>query len=110
LAADAVLVVTYTGFASREVPVNNQASLRIVLQEDVQGLNEVVVVGYGTQRKVNLTGAVSVLDMADKEGQPLTNASNALHGTPGLFVNLGNSQPGVDRSTIRIRGMGTLNN
>lgn len=110
IAGDAVLVVSYTGFSTKEVPVKNQTSLRIVMAEDIQGLNEVVVVGYGTQKKVNLTGAVSVLEMADKEGQPLTNASNALHGTPGLFVNLGNSQPGVDRSTIRIRGMGTLNN
>jgi TonB-linked SusC/RagA family outer membrane protein len=67
-------------------------------------------VGYGTQKKVNLTGSISTIDMTDKEGQPITNASNALHGAPGLFVNLGNSQPGVDRATIRIRGMGTLNN
>src|SRR5690606_23613538 len=69
-----------------------------------------VVVGYGTKKKATLTGAVSMLDAAQIENRPVTNVSNALSGTPGLFVNLSNSQPGVDRSTIRIRGVGTLNN
>ncbi|MBF9255451.1 TonB-dependent receptor [Pontibacter sp. 172403-2] len=110
IADNAVLVVSYLGFITQEVPVDNQTTLQIVMQENTQSLNEVVVVGYGTQKKVNLTGAISTVEMSEKEGQPLTNVSNALHGTPGLFVNLGNSQPGVDRSTIRIRGMGTLNN
>ncbi len=82
----------------------------ISLEASFKSLDTVVVVGYGTQKKVNLTGAITTVDMSDKEGQPITNVSNALHGAPGLFVSLGNNQPGVDRSTIRIRGIGTLNN
>jgi TonB-linked SusC/RagA family outer membrane protein len=97
------------GYLTKQVKVG-AANLGVVsLEEDAQSLNSVVVVGYGTQKKVNLTGSVATVDMADKVGQPITNVSNALHGTPGLFVNLGNSQPGVDRSVIRIRGIGTLN-
>ncbi|MGV3507934.1 MAG: SusC/RagA family TonB-linked outer membrane protein [Sphingobacteriaceae bacterium] len=109
VASDAVLVVSFTGFITQEVPVNNQKAISVRLMQDIQSLNEVVVVGYGTQKKVNLTGALTTVSMTDKEGQPITNASNALAGASGLFVNLGNSQPGVDRATIRIRGMGTLN-
>jgi TonB-linked SusC/RagA family outer membrane protein len=97
------------GYLTKQVKVS-EANLGVVsLEEDAQSLNSVVVVGYGTQKKVNLTGSVATVDMAEKVGQPITNVSNALHGTPGLFVNLGNSQPGVDRSVIRIRGIGTLN-
>lgn len=106
---DSVLI-SMIGYLSQTVVVTGGTVGTITLQEDANDLANVVVVGYGTQKKVNLTGAVTTVDMTEKEGQPITNASNALHGTPGLFVNLSNSQPGVDRSTIRIRGIGTLNN
>jgi TonB-linked SusC/RagA family outer membrane protein len=98
------------GYLSKEVTVTGANLGNISLEASIKALDTVVVVGYGTQKKVNLTGAVTTVNMSDKEGQPITNVSNALHGAPGLFVNLGNSQPGVDRSTIRIRGIGTLNN
>ena len=105
------LSITAIGHLTKEVTVGASASVgSITLEVDMQSLSNVVVVGYGTQKKVNLTGSITTLDMSEKEGQPITNVSNALHGAPGLFVNLGNSQPGVDRATIRIRGMGTLNN
>lgn len=104
------LVLSYLGYLSKKVKVTTAPHVTIQLAEDVKTLNSVVVVGYGTQKKVNLTGAISTLDMSTKENEPLTNATNALHGMPGVFANLANSQPGVDRSTIRIRGMGTLNN
>jgi TonB-linked SusC/RagA family outer membrane protein len=104
------LKFTFVGYLPKEFKVNNATPLTITLEEDVQKLNDVVVVGYGTQKKATLTGAVTTVSMVDKEGQPLTNVSNALQGVPGIFANLGNSQPGVDRSTIRIRGVGTLNN
>lgn len=105
------LTFSIVGYLSKVVTVGKAGDIgTISLQEDLQSLASVVVVGYGTQKKVNLTGAISTIDMSEKEGQPITNASNALHGTPGLFVNLSNSQPGVDRATIRIRGIGTLNN
>ena len=103
------LVISFVGFLKKEVSVS-KGSLQIKLEENVEQLNDVVVVGYGTQKKVNLTGAISTLDMTEKAGQPITNVSNALHGVPGLYVNLSQSQPGVDRSSILIRGMGTLNN
>ena len=106
----ASLIFSFVGYLPKESKVNGSDMGTIILEEDIKSLTSVVVVGYGTQKKVNLTGSIATIDMSDKEGQPLTNVSNALHGAPGLFVNLGNSQPGVDRATIRIRGMGTLNN
>lgn len=105
--AGAVLKLSFIGYLPKEVSVTGKP-LQIVLQEDVQKLNDVVVVGYGTQKKASLTGAITTVQMSDKAGQPITNVSNALHGVPGVFANLSNSQPGVDRSTIRIRGVGTL--
>ncbi len=109
-ATGSMLSLSIVGYLPKEIKVTNANLGIIMLEEDVKALSSVVVVGYGTQKKVNLTGSIATIDMAEKEGQPLTNVSNALHGAPGLFVNLGNSQPGVDRATIRIRGMGTLNN
>jgi len=103
------LSITMIGYLSKSLVIQGSSVGVIALQEDANDLTSVVVVGYGTQKKVNLTGAVTSVDMTKKEGQPITNASNALHGVPGLFVNLSNSQPGVDRATIRIRGIGTLN-
>jgi TonB-linked SusC/RagA family outer membrane protein len=69
-----------------------------------------VVVGYGTEKKKNVTGAVSTVQMSSKEGQPITNAQNVLYGVSGVYANLNSSQPGVDRAMIRIRGVGTLSN
>ena len=103
------LIISAVSHLPKERKVKSSEAGTISMEEDVKALNSVVVVGYGTQKKVNLTGSIATLNMTEKEGQPITNASNALHGVPGLFVNLGNSQPGVDRSTIRIRGIGTLN-
>ncbi|MGX5818808.1 SusC/RagA family TonB-linked outer membrane protein [Chitinophaga lutea] len=108
--AGATLKISFIGYITQEIKVAKAGLLEIKLQEDVQKLNETVVVGYGTRKKATLTGAISTLEMVDKEGQPITNVSNALHGTTGVFVNLKNSQPGVDRAQIRIRGVGTLNN
>jgi TonB-linked SusC/RagA family outer membrane protein len=97
------------GYLQKDVKVASAAMGLVVLEPSQKSLDSVVVVGYGTQKKVNLTGAIATVNMEEKQGQPITNVSNALHGVPGLFVNLSNSQPGVDRSTIRIRGIGTLN-
>ncbi|QJB37830.1 TonB-dependent receptor [Chitinophaga oryzae] len=102
------LKISFIGYLTKEIKVTNANPLTITLEEDVQKLNDVVVVGYGTQKKATLTGAITTVSMAQQEGRPLTNASNALQGVPGVFTNLGSSQPGVDRSTIRIRGVGTL--
>ncbi|WP_162946283.1 SusC/RagA family TonB-linked outer membrane protein [Chitinophaga barathri] len=108
--ANGVLVFSFAGYTTQELPVSGRSVLNVTLQESETGLNEVVVVGYGTQKKVNLTGALSILDMKTKENTPITNASQALHGVSGLWVNQAGSRPGADNATIRIRGVGTTNN
>ncbi|WP_247235351.1 TonB-dependent receptor [Telluribacter sp. SYSU D00476] len=106
-----ILVVSFIGFKSQNVPVQNKSDLVITLQEDVSNLNEVVVVGYGTQMKVNLTGAVATLDAKQLADRPVTNMSSALQGTlPGVTVVQRSGQPGRDNGIIRVRGVGTMNN
>lgn len=107
---NAILVVSYIGFANQEIKVGNQTNLAITMKEDVEALDELVVVGYGTQKKVNLTGAVTSVDTEKLENRPITNATQALQGTQGVYVNQAGAQPGADGATIRIRGQGTLNN
>lgn len=104
------LIFSFIGYDTQEITVNDRSVLDVVLKENKQALNEVVVVGYGTQKRVNLTGALSTLDMKVKENTPLTNTSQALHGVSGLWVNQAGSKPGADNATIRIRGVGTTNN
>ncbi|MEN7546306.1 TonB-dependent receptor [Rapidithrix thailandica] len=106
----AILVFSYIGYLNQEIEVRDQSFLKVALEADVQVLNSVVVVGYGTQKKESLTGSIATMELTTKENQPITNISNALQGMPGLHVNLSNSMPGVDRARIRIRGVGTLNN
>lgn len=107
---NATLVITYIGFANKEISVNGQTTLNIVLEESAAGLDEVVIVGYGTQKKLNLTGAVSTIDTKDLENRPITSASQALQGMQGVYINQIGGQPGQDAATIRVRGVGTLNN
>lgn len=104
-----VIVVSFVGFTTKEVVWNGQP-LRVVLVEDSKTLEEVVVVGYGTQKKVNMTGAVAQLDSKALENRPIQNVSNALQGTmPGVQITSGQGRPGQDGATIRVRGVGTLN-
>nr|WP_233552172.1 carboxypeptidase-like regulatory domain-containing protein [Parabacteroides sp. AF48-14] len=112
VASNAILVVSYIGYQNQEVPVNGKKDFKISLKEDSQALEEVVVVGYGTQKKVNLTGSVSSVDFEEQAlSRPITNVSNALAGiSAGVQVMQNSGQPGSDGSTIRIRGIGTLNN
>lgn len=109
---DAILIVTYIGFKEQEIQVNNRRSVQVKLTEDSQALEEVVVVGYGTQKKVNLTGSVASVAFADQAlSRPITNVSNALAGlSAGVQVQQTSGNPGSDGSKIRIRGIGTLNN
>ena len=78
--ADAVLQFSYVGYVSKEVPAGRSSSMRIVLEEDTKTLGEVVVVGYGTQKKVNLTGSVSVASPEDIKARPISSVSNGLQG------------------------------
>ena len=109
---NAVLVVSFIGYTEQQIPVGNQTSFTIQIKEDSQALDEVIVVGYGTQKKVNLSGSVSSVDFADQAlSRPITNVSNALAGlSAGVQVMQNSGQPGSDGSKIRIRGVGTLNN
>ncbi len=103
------LVFTYVGYASIERTVNNQARIDISMTEDASTLQQVVVVGYGTQKKVNLTGAVSAITAEDLKGRPVTSTSSGLQGLlPGVTIRSFTALPGQTGSTIRIRGIGTL--
>ena len=109
----AVLVVTSVGLASKEVvATDNQTSFSLVLEPTDATLGEVVVVGYGKQKKVNLTGAVSTITMDDKvAGRTLTDVSSALSGlVPGLAVQQNTGLAGNGGSTLILRGLGTVNN
>lgn len=104
------IVVTYIGFQTKEVKVTSD-NIKIQLQSDSQNLNEVVVVGYGTQKKVNMSGAVASINMNElTESRPITNVSQALAGlAAGVNVSSGSNIPGNDNASILVRGQGTLN-
>ena len=109
---DATLVFSYIGFTRMEIPVNGQSQINVALQEDAQQLDEVVLTGYSTERKVDLTGAVTVVDIAPIEGQSLSsgNAMQALQGrVGGLFIEKSGDPTGLN-SRILIRGLTTLGN
>lgn len=106
---DAVLVISYMGYARQEIEVKDQVSLKIVMQEIAAELSEVVVVGYRKMRKADLTGAVSVVNMDEMKDLPAGNIIKNLQGRlPGVSITT-NGGPGSP-ATIRIRGIGTLNN
>ena len=108
---DAILRISCIGYETREVSVAGQTQLKITLKEDAQLLGDVVVVGYGTQKKVNLSGSVTALDPKQIQARPIQNLSNGLQGlVPGLTITATNGAPGLDGGKLRIRGTGTLNN
>lgn len=105
----AKLVFEHLGYVSKEIDVNGQPNLNVVLQAKTDDIEEVVVVGYGTQRKANLTGAVSAISGKELENRPIANIGQGLQGQlPGLTVrSTGNTAPGNRAPQIRIRGVGT---
>lgn len=99
------------GFTSVTKTLAGQSTLNVVLTSEVTGLGEVVVVGYGTQKKATMAGSVGVVRADAISNRPITNASQALSGqVPGVWVNQTSGQPGSDGATIRIRGIGTIGN
>ncbi|WP_223857603.1 SusC/RagA family TonB-linked outer membrane protein [Sphingobacterium micropteri] len=99
---DEILVISYVGYKTQEYPVNNQKNVSVTL-EPVDALDEVVVVGYGTQKKAHLTGAVETVDMEEIEDLPATNIGAALAGRlVGIDISGGASRPG-SKATIRAR-------
>ncbi|MEJ7766362.1 MAG: TonB-dependent receptor [Chitinophagaceae bacterium] len=105
-----ILVISLIGYVTQEIVISNSTSINVTMQVGTRALDEVVVIGYGTERKVNLTGSISTLAMKQKENMPITNASQALHGMGGVWVNQAGGKPGQDFGSIRIRGVGTTNN
>ena len=108
----AVLIVSYIGMESQEVKVTkNNPYIEIKLLEDNKLLDEIVVVGYGVQKKINLTGAVESVSGAKLLKRPVASTTLALQGmAAGVTVTSTSGQPGKEGETIRIRGIGTLNN
>ena len=105
----AVLVFSFLGYVTQELPVAGKTNINVVLKEQSSKLNEVVVVGYGTQKKVNLTGAVATVSGEELTKRPVVNAAAMLQGTmPGVQVNQGSGEPGNEGVSIRIRGNGTF--
>ena len=109
--AGAVLQITYVGYKDQEIVVGSQTNFSIRLQQDTELIDEVVVVGYASQKKVNLTGSVSSVNMEDiAEKRPITNLSSGLAGmAAGVSVTSSSNKPGDDNASILIRGQGTLN-
>lgn len=106
--AGCTLVISYIGFESQEVKVKGNAPLNIILKEDSEALDEVVVIGYGTQKKVNLTGAVSAVTGEAIAKRPVSNTSTMLQGQmPGLRITSDKGQPGNESVQMRVRGQGT---
>ncbi len=102
---------SYIGFTSTVIAVNNQSTINVVMQEDVANLEEVVVVGYGTQKKATVTGAVTAVQGAVLETSPAISVSNSLAGRlPGVVIIQTSGEPGNDESSISIRGTNTLGN
>ncbi|GAA5219937.1 TonB-dependent receptor [Membranihabitans marinus] len=105
---DAVLVLSYIGYVSQEIALADNTSLTIVLQEDSQTLDEIVVIGYGTQKKSDLTGSVSQIDAKSFENQSMTQFSDMITGTvAGLNTSQNTSAKGG--SSLQIRGPKSLN-
>ncbi|QRR04175.1 TonB-dependent receptor [Dyadobacter sandarakinus] len=106
----AILVLSFVGYVTQELPVGNKTVIDVQMSTDDKALEEVVVVGYGTQKKANLTGAVSTIDSKAIENRPSSNLSTGLQGvTPGLIITRQTGQPGRENIGIQIRGATSAN-
>ena len=108
---NAVLVVSYIGYKTTEIAVNGRTDINVSLKEDSETLEEVVVVGYGTQKKVNLTGSVASVSAKDIQDVPASNTTSLLQGRmPGLVISQNGGQAGKEDMEVRVRGVGTFGN
>ena len=110
LSADpnAVLEVSFIGYRTQQIPLNNRTQLAIVLEEDTAQIDEVVVIGYGTMRKTDLTGSVASVGKKDFGDTPVANVGQAIQGKISGVQIVDSGKPG-DNVTIKIRGLGTIN-
>lgn len=105
------LIFSSVGYEAEEVEINGRNTINIALMPDIQSLSEVVVVGYGEQKKVTVTGSVAAVEGRELTKSPTVNLSNSLAGRiPGVFAVNRSGEPGYDGSALRIRGSNTLGN
>lgn len=102
------VTVSFVGYKQKEIVIEN-SPITIELVDESADLQEIVVVGYGQQKRVNLTGSVASLDGKTLSNRPITSSTQALQNLPGVQTNQTKGRPGADGATIRIRGLGTLN-
>jgi TonB-dependent starch-binding outer membrane protein SusC len=108
---NATLVFSFVGMKTQEIKIEGKATISVTLEEETVGIEEVVAIGYGTQKKVNLTGSVGNVKMDELANRPLTNASLALQGTvAGVYALQSSGKPGDDNAVINIRGVGSWTN
>ncbi|MBX3239081.1 MAG: TonB-dependent receptor [Chitinophagaceae bacterium] len=106
---NSIIVFSATGYETQTVSISGQTELNVVMVQSADELEQVVVVGYSTQKKTSLTGSVAVISGKDLSERQVGQTSMALQGmTPGLTVTQRSGQPGKDGGTIRLRGIGTL--
>lgn len=108
---DGILSISYIGYKSQQISIAGKDMVAVTLKEDMEQLDEVVVVGYGSQKKVNLTGAVSTVNAKMLENRTGSDPYNMLTGQiPGVTIVQNSGQPGADMGNLRVRGIGTLGN
>ena len=106
-----VLIFSFIGYKTVEVPVNNRTTINVQMNEDATEMDEVVVIGYGTQKKQFLVGSVSQVSNKELLKAPMTNVSNMMTGKlPGITSIQRSGQPGADQTSIFVRGVSTFNN
>ncbi|MDL5512273.1 TonB-dependent receptor [Arenibacter sp. M-2] len=108
--SETTLIFRYLGFVTKEVVVGNQTEINVVLEEDAQSLDEVVLVGYGSQKREEITAAIASVDVAELQKIPTSNIASSLQGqVAGVNVTTASGAPGSE-PVIRIRGLGTIGN
>ncbi|MBN7802882.1 TonB-dependent receptor [Algoriphagus aestuariicola] len=107
--SESVLVFSFIGYVTKEVTVGNASTLNVVMEEDLASLSEVIVVGYGTQERAKVTGAISSVGAEDISALPVTNLAASLQGRAAGVAVTNTGSPGTD-PIVRIRGIGTVGN
>ncbi|MDD4193371.1 MAG: SusC/RagA family TonB-linked outer membrane protein, partial [Mangrovibacterium sp.] len=106
----ATLVFSFVGMKTQEIPIAGKTTINVTMAEEAIGIDEVVAIGYGTMKKVNLTGSISQVNGEKLENRPVTNALSALQGTAsGVVVTRSTGQPGKEGYTVEIRGLSSVN-
>ncbi|MDO4181982.1 MAG: carboxypeptidase-like regulatory domain-containing protein, partial [Bacteroidales bacterium] len=109
-ATKGILVVSYIGYKTQEIPTDGSSPVNVTLKEDTEVLDEVVVVGYGTQKKATLTGAVASVGGDVLESRPISNTAVGLQGQiPGLTITRTTARPGNEDMSIQLRGASSIN-